>query len=48
MVKANQVVKITGEPKIVDKHQMNNKRFVLTQNEDKVPQLWKLDELRMV
>ena len=48
LVKDEQVVKIKGLPKIVDKHIMNNKRFVLTVNEDKVVQLWKLDDLNMV
>ena len=33
---------------MIDRHIMNNKRFVLTQREDKVVQLWKLDELKMV
>lgn len=48
LVKNDQVVKIRGLPKIVDKHMMNNKRFVLTVNEDKVVQLWKLDDLNVV
>ena len=48
LVKDDQVMKIKGLPKIVDKHIMNNKRFVLTVNEDKLVQLWKLDDLEMV
>ena len=48
LVKDEQVMKIKGLPKIVDKHMMNNKRFVLTVNEDKLVQLWKLDDLEMV
>ena len=48
LVKDEQVVRIRGLPKIVDKHIMNNKRFVLTVNEDKVVQLWKLDDLNLV
>ena len=41
-------LKFIGMPKMIDRHIMNNKRFVLTQREDKVVQLWKLDELKMV
>ena len=37
-----------GDAKILERHQMNNKRFVLTVNEDKLVQLWKLDECQMV
>lgn len=48
LVKDDQVMKIKGLPKIVEKHIMNNKRFVLTVNEDKLVQLWKLDDLEMV
>ena len=29
-------------------HMMNNKRFVLTLNENKLVQLWKLDDLKLV
>lgn len=48
LVKSDQVMKIRGQPKIVDKHIMNNKRFALTVNEKKTVQLWKLDDLEMV
>lgn len=48
LVKNEQVLKIKGLPKIIEKHMMNNKRFILTVNEDKVVQLWKLDDLNMV
>lgn len=48
LVKSDQVIKLKGLPKLLDKHIMNNKRFVLTVNEDKMVQLWKLDDLEMV
>lgn len=48
LVKDEKVMKVKGLPKIVDKHMMNNKRFVLTVDENKLVQLWKLDDLEMV
>ena len=48
LVKANEVIKVKGMPKIVDKHQMNNKRFILTLDEEDAVELWKLDELSCV
>ena len=37
IVKDEQVMSHKGQPRIMDKHLMNNKRFVLTVNEDKLP-----------
>ena len=47
MVQPHQVMKYPGLPKLIEYHMMNNKRFVLTQDEQKHVQLWKLDELSL-
>jgi hypothetical protein len=39
---------IKGEPKIVDKHIMNNKRYALTVDSEKSVKLWQLDLLEKV
>ena len=41
-------MRVKGEPRMIDKHLMNNKRFALTVNEDKQVQMWKLDQLECV
>eukprot|EP00353_Schmidingerella_taraikaensis_P014724 CAMPEP_0185572254 /NCGR_PEP_ID=MMETSP0434-20130131/4209_1 /TAXON_ID=626734 ORGANISM="Favella taraikaensis, Strain Fe Narragansett Bay" /NCGR_SAMPLE_ID=MMETSP0434 /ASSEMBLY_ACC=CAM_ASM_000379 /LENGTH=194 /DNA_ID=CAMNT_0028188051 /DNA_START=1181 /DNA_END=1766 /DNA_ORIENTATION=+ len=47
LVKDHEVMRIRGEPKLIEKHMMNNKRFALTVNEEKKVQLWKLDTLEL-
>ena len=37
-----------GLPKLVDYHIMNNKRFVLTANEEGLTQLWQADTAECV
>lgn len=48
LVTEDQVIRVKGSPKLVDKHVFNNKRFALTVNEKKLVQLWKLDDLEVV
>ena len=37
-----------GEPRVIEYHMMNNRRFALTRNELERVSLWQLDNLKLV
>ena len=39
---------VPGEPRVIEYHMMNNRRFVLTRDENEDVVLWQLDTLQLV